>query len=108
MSCSETETVTMLRVESRPLPLVSPEIELTSNAPTGCIDHPQELPAGMTSTVESTLNVLRWTAPRTVPGSGGVVSLPFATVARVPVDRIEQCALETGSRRAFAEPALPD
>jgi hypothetical protein len=62
MSCSETETVTMLRVESRPLPLVSPEIELTSNAPTGCIDHPQELPAGMTSTVESTLNVLRWTA----------------------------------------------
>ncbi|MBT1676136.1 hypothetical protein [Curtobacterium aurantiacum] len=102
--------MTMLRVESRPLLLVSPEIELTSNAPTGCIDHPEELPAGMTSTVESTLNVLPWTAqaPRSVPGSGGVVSLPFATVARVPVDRIEQCALETDSRRAFAEPALPD
>ena len=76
------------------------------------LDRPEELPAGMTLTVEDSRNVLRWTvqgAPhRAWFGRGRFVApaVQYATVARVPVDRIEQCALEIDSRRAFAEAAL--
>lgn len=77
------------------------------------LDRPEELPDGMTLSVEDARNVLRWTVRGASHlawfGSGRFVApaVQFATVARVPVDRIKSCALEPDSRRALAEAALP-
>ncbi|OII15473.1 hypothetical protein [Curtobacterium sp. MCBA15_008] len=77
------------------------------------LDRPEELPDGMSLSVESERNLLKWTACGTPHrawfGAGRFIApaVQFATVARVPVADIERCALEVNSRRAFSEAALP-
>lgn len=69
---------------------------------------PEELPEGMSLTVADGKNVLVWDVDgvdhRAWFGSGRFLApaVQFATVARVRVDRIERCALESDSRTAFA------
>lgn len=69
----------------------------------------EELPAGFTLATTYGQTVLDWelggTLHRAWFGAPGFVAraVAFATVARVPVDEIEQCALQEDSRGAFAE-----
>ncbi|MBT1676133.1 hypothetical protein [Curtobacterium aurantiacum] len=78
------------------------------------LDRPEELPDGMSLSVENERNLLEWTvrgSPHRACFGGGRFIAPaaqFATVARVPVADIERCALEVDSRRAFSGAALPE
>ena len=73
------------------------------------LDRAEELPAGFTLATTYGQTVLDWelggTLHRAWFGAPGFVApaVAFATVARVPVDEIEQCALQEDSRGAFAE-----
>lgn len=75
------------------------------------LDREQELPEGFTLRADGDGVVLSWV----VSGSehrarfGGALpamsAVQFSTVAQVPIDRIESCALEPDSRAAFAAAA---
>lgn len=71
-------------------------------------NRPEELPEGMTLTIQKGKNLLVWEVDgvghRAWFGGGRFVApaVQFATVARVPLHRIESCALESDSRAAFA------
>lgn len=77
------------------------------------LDRAEELPTGFTLTSTRVANALEWeldgTAHRAWFGAGAFVAraVAFATVARVPIEKIEQCALQEDSRGAFAEASLP-
>ncbi|WFR66581.1 hypothetical protein P9139_17745 [Curtobacterium flaccumfaciens] len=75
------------------------------------LDREQELPEGFTLHADGDCVVLSWV----VSGSehrtrfGGALpamsAVQFSTVAYVPIDQIESCALEPDSRAAFAAAA---
>lgn len=75
-------------------------------------NRPEELPEGMTLTIQNGKNLLVWEVDgvghRAWFGGGRFVTpaVQFATVARVPLHRIESCALESDSRAAFAVASL--
>ncbi|ROP60360.1 hypothetical protein [Curtobacterium sp. ZW137] len=76
------------------------------------LNRERELPAGFTAVPEGRTVLVRWTVRGEEHRArfGGALpmarAVQFATVARVPIDRIEPCALDEDSRGAFAAASL--
>lgn len=78
------------------------------------LNRERELPTGFTVVPEGRTVLLRWTVRGVKHRArfGGALpvarAVQFATIARVPIDRIEQCALDEDSRGAFSAASLAD